>query len=63
MSTLLSSCLLPGTSFSWLASRWTNEILLRWERIECAIQGASSYASSIKTGKNWLVVMMERART
>ena len=37
--------------------------MLGWERIECVLQGESSYTGSTKTAKNGLVVVVEHTRT
>jgi hypothetical protein len=57
-----SSFCLAGTNLSWLGLRWDNVVKLGRERIECVFQGKPSYVGSIKTAKNWLLVVLEHAR-
>jgi len=63
MLAILSSCLWAGTSLRWLTLSWTRVVMLGWERIECVLQGESSYTGSTKTAKNGLVVVVEHTRT
>jgi hypothetical protein len=62
MMAISSSCLCGGTRLSWLGLRWASVVKLRWERMECVIQGESSHAGNIKTTRNGLLVVVEHAR-
>ena len=62
MMAILSSFLIGGTRLSWLGLRWASVVKLRWERMECVLQGESSHACYLKSTKNGLLVVVEHAR-